>query len=127
MSNLSAAACLVLTLAVNASAQQPAAATPPLDIVEVVGCLAQGAGGAWMLVKAGQAAVTKTQFTTTTELKAAAAKPLGSGQFRLIGVDVFKPSGRQGQRVVVKGVLIKSMPEPGVNVTSFQTLAPACP
>jgi hypothetical protein len=98
----------------------------PLDIVEVVGCqTGQPADISWTLTQAGASAVTKTQLTTTSEIKAASARSLGSGQFTLIGADIFKPSGRRGEKVVVKGVLIKE-PQPRINVTSLQTLAATC-
>jgi hypothetical protein len=98
----------------------------PLDIVEVVGCQTRQAGNiSWTLTQAGAPVVTKTQLTTTSEVKAASAKSLGNGQFTLIGADVFNPGSRRGEKVVVKGVLIKE-PQPRINVTSLQTLASKC-
>ena len=70
--------------------------------------------------------VTSTQATSTAELKAAAADPLGVGILELLGIDVFNPRGYVGQTVAVKGVLIQKAGSSRVNVTSLQTLAGAC-
>ena len=59
-------------------------------------------------------------------LKAAAAKPLGNQRYQLLGIGVFNPSSRKGQKVAVKGVLIKDANESRLNVTSLQTVAATC-
>jgi hypothetical protein len=59
-------------------------------------------------------------------LKAAEVEPLGKQQYTLVGVNVFDPSSRVGQKVTVKGALIKSTAEDRINVTSLQKLADGC-
>ncbi len=98
-----------------------------VDIVEVVGCLEQSLSSAWTLSHANDAAVSRTQSTSSTALKAAAAKPLGNAQYQLLGVDAFHASSHKGQTVAVKGVLIKSTQASRINVTSLQTITPVCP
>jgi hypothetical protein len=97
-----------------------------LDIAEVVGCLEQSASRTWMLANASDPIVSKTQATSLTALKAAAAKPLGNQQYQLLGVSVFNPSSQKGQKVAVKGVLIKDAKESRLNVTSLQMVAATC-
>ena len=95
-------------------------------IVRVVGCLKQDRSQQWLLTRAGEAVVTNTQATSTAELKAAAASPVGVETLELLGVDVFNPGDHSGQKVAVKGVLIPQAGKRRVNVTSLQTLAAAC-
>jgi hypothetical protein len=109
------------------SASGPAAPdTDTPHIVRVVGCLAQDRSKKWLLTKAGDPVVTNSQATSTVELKAAAASPLGVKTLDLLGVDVFAPGDHRGQKVAVKGVLIPEAGNSRVNVTSLQTLAAAC-
>jgi hypothetical protein len=95
-------------------------------IVRVVGCLNQDHSKQWLLTRAGEAVVTNSQATSTAELKAAAATPLGVKTLGLLGVDVFNPGDHSGQKVAVKGVLIPEAGQSRVNVTSLQTLAAVC-
>jgi hypothetical protein len=110
--------------------------TPPpkpqniLPIVEVVGCLNQDQGqtrsGAWVLTHAGEPVVSKTQGTSSAAVAEAAAKPLGSQQDELLGVDVFNPASQKEKKVAAKGVLIKDGALNRLNVTSLQTVAATC-
>jgi hypothetical protein len=94
-------------------------------VVELVGCLSQ-TGADWILAKASEPAVTSTSFTTPEEVKAAAEKPLGTRQIRLIGARSFDPEGHKGHKMVVKGLLIKSGNDQHINLTSFQMLSETC-
>jgi hypothetical protein len=105
------------------------AAAPNRDtvhIVRVVGCLKPDPSNKWLLAKAGEAVVTNTQASSTAELKAAAADPLGLENVELLGIEVFNPRGHAGQKVAVKGALIQKASNSKLNVTSLQTLAAAC-
>ena len=95
-------------------------------IVRVVGCLKQDRSGKWLLTQAGEPVVSNSQATSTVELKAASASPIGAGTLELLGVDIFNPHGHDGQKVAVKGVFIPQVGNSRVNVTSLQTLAAAC-
>lgn len=95
-------------------------------VVEVVGCLSP-AGAEWSLVKATEPAVVSTTFTTPEAVKAAADKPLGTGEYRLLGTSPFNPESHKGHKMVVRGLLIKKGgSESSINLTSFQMLAEAC-
>jgi len=94
-------------------------------IVEVVGCLSQTDG--WTLANATEPAVASTSFTTPEAVKAAAEKPLGTLQYRLIGASSFGPEPHKGHKMVVRGLLIKkSGNDTRINLTSFQMLAETC-
>ena len=97
-----------------------------LQIAEVVGCLEQSRSGTWMLINTSEPAVSKIQPTSSVALKAAAVKPLGKGQDQLLGVGVFNPSSHKGQKMAVKGILIKDAKIDRLNVTSLQTVAETC-
>lgn len=99
---------------------------PTVDIAQVEGCLEQSPAKTWMLTNASDPAVSKTEATTSAAVKAAEAKPLGDRRYQLLGASVFNPSLYKGQKVAVKGALIQGANENRLNVTSMQSLAPAC-
>jgi len=95
-------------------------------LVEVVGCLAEAPASVWIVNHATTAAKTTSASTTAAALKEAAAKPLGNGRYRLLGVSVFDPARHKGHKVAVKGVLIKDVKESRLNVTSLQRVSDTC-
>jgi hypothetical protein len=110
---------------VSAQGRRSEPMSEQVPIVEVVGCLSQ-TGADWMLANATEPADSTTVFTTPETLKAAAEKPLGNQQYRLLGTSPFSPERHKGHRMVVKGLLIKSGSDSRLNVTSFQMLAETC-
>lgn len=117
---------LVAAAVAGAHAQGRRGASPDqMPIVEVVGCLSQ-TGTNWMLANATEPASTPTSFTTPDAVKAAAEKPLGTQQYRLIGTSPFSPDRHKGHKMVIKGLLIKGGSEIRINVTSLQMLAETC-
>jgi hypothetical protein len=120
--------CVLIAAAVagaQAQGRRGAPSSDQLPIVEVVGCLSQ-TGDDWMLANATEPASTPTSFTTPEAVKAAAEKPLGTQQYRLIGTSPFSPDRHKGHKMVVKGLLIKSGTDSRINITSFQMLAETC-
>lgn len=97
-----------------------------LSVVEVVGCLEHGSSDAWALSRASEPVVSQTQTTSSEAVKAAADKPLGNLRSPLLGVDMFHPSREKGQKVDVKGVLIRDGGESRINVTSLQAAGSGC-
>jgi len=97
-----------------------------LRVVEVLGCLEQGPSNSWMLTHASEPVVSKTQTTSSEAVKAATDRPLGNLRNLLLGVDEFRPLGEKGQKVEVKGVLIKAGTESRINVTSLQPAGSGC-
>jgi hypothetical protein len=100
--------------------------TNSLDVVEVVGCLEQVSSKTWMLTNSSEPVVSETQPTSSVALRAASARPLGKGQYQLLGVGVFNPASHKSQKTAVKGVLIKDAIPNRLNVTSLQTVAQTC-
>ena len=99
---------------------------PTVDIVEVVGCLQSGPNETWTLDRASTPEIQRRPTTTPEAVKAAAAKPLGKQQFRLMNIAVFNPAAHQGHKMVVRGILIKDPKLSRINTMSFQMLDAAC-
>jgi len=126
-------ACSVST-AMQAQNQRQGAQAPPgvgnipptVDIVEVVGCLQPGPNDTWMLGRASNPEIQRRPNTTPDAVKAAAAKPLGTQQFRLMNISVFSPAAHQGHKMAVRGILIKDPKQSRINTMSFQMLDAAC-
>ena len=97
-----------------------------LQIARVVGCLGQDRSNKWLLMKAGKSVVTSSPATSTAELKAASALPLGLRNVELLGADVFNPLRYNGHKVAIKGVVIQAANSTRMNVTSLQTVATTC-
>ena len=53
-------------------------------------------GSDWNLANATEAATSTTSFTTPEAVKAAAEKPLGNQQYRLLGTSPFSPERHRG-------------------------------
>jgi hypothetical protein len=105
---------------------QPSKSNPDQPpVVEVAGCLSQS-GTNWTLTNATDPANATTSFTTPEGVKAAAEKPLGTQQYRLLGTSPFTPEPHKGHKIVVRGLLIKSGSDPRINVTSLQMVAATC-
>jgi hypothetical protein len=99
---------------------------PTVDIVEVVGCLQAGPNDTWVLGRASNPELQRRPNTNPEAVKAAAAKPLGTQQFRLMNIAVFGPAAHQGHKMAVRGILIKDPKLSRINTMSFQMLDAAC-
>jgi hypothetical protein len=111
--------------AVSVSGSVPSNKGTP-ELVRVIGCLEQDHFNRWFLTKAGEPVVTNTQATSTAELTAAAAEPLGVEVLEMLGAGVFNPRSYSRQKVAVKGVLLRDASNSRINVTSLKTLAATC-
>jgi hypothetical protein len=96
------------------------------DVVEMVGCLENVSAKTWMLTNVDDPIASKSQATSAAELKAAETTLLGDGRYHLLGAGVFSPSKHKGNKVAIKGVLIKDAKDSRINITSLQTIAPTC-
>jgi hypothetical protein len=110
----------------NTRQQQERAEKSVLGTGEVVGCLEASPQGKWRLINASDPTISETLAASSATLKAAEARPLGSRRYQLLGVSVFDPSSRKGEKVAVKGILIKDANESRINVTSLQAVAANC-
>jgi mono/diheme cytochrome c family protein len=102
------------------------ASVPNFSLVQVVGCLNQGANNAWVLTSTTDPVVTKEESATATALRSAQSKPLGNQTFRLISVASFKPDGHKGQRMEARGLLYRDSADARLNLTSLQPVGPGC-
>ena len=95
-------------------------------LVEVIGCLVQGSENMWMLTNASSPVRTKDpQPSKDDELKNLEKTGLGSQNFQLMNV-YPAPDSHKGHKVEAKGFLIRDPKGDRINVTSVQSLAPAC-
>ena len=108
--------------------QYSVASTPhrALRIVKAVGCLIHDQSRGWMLTRGGEPTPSSQQGTSSSELNADANIRLRAGSISAVGVDMFQPSQRSGQKVAVKGVLSPALGEPRINVTSLQATSSSC-
>jgi hypothetical protein len=97
-----------------------------LGLVTAVGCLARESSGSWWLRRGSSSKPTNGQGTSSGELAASAALPLGTHQYEILGADVFNPLQLVGHKVVVKGVLIPAPQGNRINVTSLQSTVSEC-
>jgi mono/diheme cytochrome c family protein len=89
--------------------------------VEVVGCLAPGPQNTWLLTRASDPAV-----TSATPAAAATAAPLGTQTFRLLDAIAYSPADHRGQKIYVRGLLIKLPGEQRLMISAFETLSATC-
>ena len=98
---------------------------PNFALVRVVGCLEQPKPGVWQLSRSSEPARTRDPAPSKgDERERALAAPLADHVFELM--DAYdEPAGHAGEKVEVKGLLMRGMPD-RVNFSSLQTLEPAC-
>lgn len=110
----------------NPSRQQQGTEKGVLEIGEVVGCLEAGPARNWLITNAGQPTPSELEATSSTAVKAAEARTLGSQRYELLGIGIFNPLNHEGEKVAVKGVLINDSNPMRINVTSLQKVATHC-
>ncbi|HYR89491.1 MAG TPA: cytochrome c [Terriglobia bacterium] len=105
---------------------------PNFALVQIVGCLAQGADNTWILTNASDPIRTRNpDKPAAEELKAAAARPLGTQTFKLLSPESFTSGFRidsyKGHKMEAKGLLIRTANDVRLNVTWLETIASTCP
>jgi S-disulfanyl-L-cysteine oxidoreductase SoxD len=108
---------------------------PTNAVILAVGCFTAGplTGNkeTWILTRSSAPQrTTEGDETNPEELRLSAAMALGVQSYRLQNLDFFRtdfqPSSYTGQKVQVKGVLIRQTNNDRINVTSFEGLGTAC-
>ena len=99
---------------------------PNFALVQVVGCLSQGANNAWTLTKTSEPVVTRDEEPTATTLRTAETKALGSETFTLVSVTPFKPETHAGQKMEARGLLYRDEKDARLNLTSLATVKSSC-
>ncbi len=103
------------------------ATIPNFSLVQVVGCLSQGEGTAWMLTKTSEPVLTRDEEPSAAALRTAQAKALGAQTFTLVSVVPFKPETHAGQKMEARGLLYRDEKDARLNLTSLQTINATCP
>ena len=99
---------------------------PNFRLVEIVGCLEQGPGTMWQLTRAGEPALTTDQASTPSASAEAAARPLGSQTFRLVGTGSFSPATSVGQKMRARGLIYRAPDKDRINLVSLEMVGPTC-
>ena len=101
---------------------------PPVgdfSYVEVVGCLSAGPDGTWLLTSASEPAALPVTGPAVRQTEAA-DRPLGTQVYRLLDAMAYDPASRKGQKMYVKGLLIRLPGEQRMTISAFETIAPSC-
>jgi mono/diheme cytochrome c family protein len=101
------------------------------SLVQVTGCLALEGADNWILIDATDPVRSRNpEKSTPEELKNAAGAPAGSARFRLQNLEDLQPpfnaTNSKGQKVQVKGVLIRQTNRDRINVLRADSVAAAC-
>ncbi|PWU06069.1 MAG: hypothetical protein C5B51_13100 [Terriglobia bacterium] len=118
---------LAATLLVGKDGPKP---LPSSAQVDVTGCFTQDTGNGWFLTHASEPIRTLNLFEITpAELKQAHATPLGDHLFRLQNVTEmpgFDPEKLGGNKVEVKGILVRQLNNERINVNALQIAGSGC-
>jgi len=106
----------------------PGAAVPNFSLVQMVGCLAQGANKAWVLTNSSEPVrATEPGDSTPADLKTSESRPLGAGTVRLLDYPLLGREAHRSHKVQAKGFLIRQPnSEDRLNPTALQSLADSC-
>jgi mono/diheme cytochrome c family protein len=103
---------------------------PPVgdfSYVEAVGCLTPGPGSTWLLTHASEpASVVVSPEAAPTRPADAPARALGDETFHLLDAMAYSPDEHKGQKMYVRGLLIKLPSEQRMTISAFETLAQSC-
>ena len=102
---------------------------PPVtdfSYVEVVGCLVPGPANAWMLTHASEPVVVISGRGARTG-NDSVDTPLGTRTFHLLDAMAYSPDAHKGQKLYVRGLLIRLPSEQRMTISAMETLAPTCP
>jgi mono/diheme cytochrome c family protein len=100
---------------------------PNFALVQALGCLSHGPGGAWVLTKTTEPVVTKQEEATPTSLKEAQGTAAGDLTFQLVSIVPFKPESHEGQRMEARGLIYRDATDARLNLTSLQMIGATCP
>jgi mono/diheme cytochrome c family protein len=101
---------------------KPAPPIGDFSYVEVVGCLTAGREQTWMLTRASQPVVAVASAGAPT----AVATPLGTETFHLLDAMAYAPHDHQGQKIYVRGLLIRLPAEQRMVISALEMVSPTC-
>jgi cytochrome c5 len=100
---------------------------PPVgdfSYVEVVGCLTSGSENTWLLAQSTEPVAVSPSHSPNAEI--ARTAPLGTRVFRLLDAMAYAPESQKGQKVSVRGLLIRLPWEERMTVSAMRAVAPTC-
>jgi S-disulfanyl-L-cysteine oxidoreductase SoxD len=102
---------------------------PPVgdfSYVEVVGCLVPGPDNTWLLSRASEPVGLAITGSAEREVSGAGNKPLGTQEFRLLDAMAYNPQSHKGEKMYVRGLLIKLPGEQRMTISSIESVSPSC-
>ena len=103
--------------------QKPLPPVEDYSYVEAVGCLTSGPGGVWLLANASDPVSARANPAVGA---APPDKALGSHTLRLLDARAYNPQSRKGQKVYVRGILVRTPNDEQMTLSTLEPLAPAC-
>jgi mono/diheme cytochrome c family protein len=100
---------------------------PPVgdfSYVEVVGCLSADAHRAWLLTNASAPVSVSASARASAERTVSAA--LGGETYHLVDALAYAPQTHVGQKLYVRGLLIRLPGEQRITISTLEPLAPRC-
>jgi len=113
-------------------AGRPKPPPPPGDFsyVEVVGCLTAAPQNAWLLTKASDPVtvnpVSAAPTASAAPAQSDAPKLLGTRTIHLLDAMAYTPEAHKGQKMVVRGLLVKLPDEQRMTISSFTMVGSSC-
>lgn len=102
---------------------------PKFALISVVGCLTKS-GDEWKLEKVSAPLRSRQEKPTPAEMQASAARPLGTGTFRLVYIDSLRPvfvaEQHVGHKLHAHGYLLSNDKGEGLSVTWLEAVASMC-
>jgi S-disulfanyl-L-cysteine oxidoreductase SoxD len=109
---------------------KPLPAISDFSYVEVVGCLVPGSDGAWMLSSASDpvaAAAPGGPQNVAGRTSATTPTALGSQTYHLLDAMAYTPESLKGQKIYVRGLLIRLPAEQRMTISDLRSLSSTCP
>ena len=106
---------------------QPPPPVTDFSYVEVVGCLMRGPANAWVLTNASEPVVAVISGRGARTANDSIDRPLGTHTFHLLDAMAYSPEAHKGQKLYVRGLLIRLATEQRMTISSMEMIAPTCP
>jgi len=107
---------------------------PKFALITIVGCLVKSedkSDDEWKLENVSAPQRTRQEKPVAIEVQASAARPLGTGKFRLVYIDSlrpdFLPERHVGHKLHAQGYLLSNEKGDGLSVTWLEAVASTCP
>ena len=103
---------------------------PPVtdfSYVEVVGCLMRDPANAWVLTNASEPVVATVSGQGARARDNSIDKALGTQTFHLLDAMAYSPDSHRGQKMYVRGLLIRMPSQQRMTISSMEMVAPTCP